>query len=317
MIRPGISIVVPCYRSSATLPELIERICTAMDRSAFEIILVEDGGGQGTWECIGQLAEENERIVGVRLGRNFGQHNALLAGVREATFDVIVTLDDDLQNPPEEIFKLVDALRNGHGDVVYGVPESAAQTRWRRGSGWLARNAMKKVLGVDEVIGMSSFRAFRTNLREAFNDRLGPGVSLDALLSWGTADFHIVKVQHSDRLVGGSNYSFRKLWHFMVDTMTGYSTLPLRFVSVVGFSTAIFGLSLVVIFVLVPFARQTSVPGFPFLASTIIVFSGIQLTTLGVIGEYLSRMHFRIMNKPEYVIAEICGSDGGTPHVNE
>lgn len=288
-----------------------------MDASAFEIILVEDGGGQGTWECISQLAENHEQIVGVRLGRNFGQHNALLAGVRKATFDVIVTMDDDLQNPPEEMIKLVDALRGGRGDVIYGVPESAAQSRWRRGSGWAARTAMKKVLGVDEVIGMSSFRAFRTHLREAFSDRLGPGVSLDALLSWGTANFHIVKVKHSDRLVGSSNYSFRKLWHFMVDTMTGYSTLPLRFVSVVGFCTALFGVSLVVIFVLVPFVRQTSVPGFPFLASTIIVFSGIQLTTLGVIGEYLSRMHFRIMNKPEYVIAEICESDRRTSHVAE
>lgn len=205
---------------------------------------------------------------------------------------------------------LLAALESSSADVVYGVPLATAQASWRRGSGWLIRKSMKNVLGVDHVVNMSSFRAFNTSLRDAFDVRLGPGISLDALLAWATDQFEAVPVQHDERAVGVSNYSFRRLWHFAIDTLTGYTTTPLRAVSLLGFATAGIGLLLILVFVLIPVIRGVSVQGFPFLASTIILFSGIQLLTLGVVGEYLARMHFRVMNKPEYVIAERVHTDG-------
>lgn len=314
MIRiMSVSVVVPAFRSSGTLNELTDRIDATLHDIEHEIIFVEDGSGDSTWSEIVLLARANPRVVGLRLGRNAGQHSALLAGVRNARYDVTVTIDDDLQNPPEEIPSLLAKLRDSGADVVYGVPTSPAQAGWRRNSGWLVRRSMRTALGVEEVVNMSSFRAFRTGLRDAFDVRIGPGVSLDALLAWGTSDFVAVPVKHEERAVGRSNYSVRKLWHFAFDTLTGYTTVPLRAVSTVGFLTAGFGLFLMVVFVLVPFFQGRSLQGFPFLATTIILFAGIQLVTLGIIGEYLARMHFRIMNKPEYVIAQRVSSTEPTP----
>jgi len=299
-----LSVVVPVYRSSGTLEELAERIAKSVGTDSLDLILVDDSSADGTWATVQMLSSKYPWVRGIRLGRNSGQHAALLAGVRAATNPLTVTIDDDLQNPPEEIPKLIETIRRTGADVVYGVPLDPAHAGWRKGSGWLVRKSMKAVLGVKEVVHMSSFRVFRTDLRNAFDVRVGPGVSLDALLAWGASDFQTVAVEHNPRQEGKSHYSLRKLWRFAMDTITGYTTLPLQAVSALGFITAIIGILLMIGFVLVPFARGISVQGFPFLASTIILFSGIQLITLGVVSEYLAKMHFRIMNKPEYVVAE-------------
>ena len=299
-----ISVVVPVYRSAGTLAELVQRVAESVGVKNLELILVDDSSGDESWATVVELSNEYDWVRGIRLGRNSGQHAALLAGVRAATKPFTVTIDDDLQNPPEDIPKLVETLRQTSADVVYGVPLDPAHAGWRKGSGWLIRKSMKTVLGVNEVVHMSSFRAFRTDLRSAFDVRLGPGVSLDALLAWGGSNFQAIIVNHNARQQGKSNYSLRKLWRFAIDTVTGYTTLPLQAVSALGFITAIVGIALMIGFVLVPFARGISIQGFPFLASTIILFSGIQLITLGVVSEYLAKMHFRIMNKPEYVVAE-------------
>jgi len=299
-----LSVVVPVYQSSGTLEELTERIARSVGTDSLELILVDDSSADGTWATVEALSSKYSWVRGIRLGRNSGQHAALLAGVRAATNPLIVTIDDDLQNPPEEIPKLIETLQRTGADVVYGVPRDPAHAGWRKGSGWLVRKSMKAVLGVKEVVHMSSFRIFRTDLRNAFDVRLGPGVSLDALLAWGASNFQTVTVDHNPRQEGKSHYSLRKLWRFAIDTITGYTTVPLQAVSALGFITAGIGILLMIAFVLVPFVRGISVQGFPFLASTIILFSGIQLITLGVVSEYLAKMHFRIMNKPEYVVAE-------------
>jgi len=299
-----LSVVVPVYRSAGTLVELAQRIADSLGVANLELILVDDSSADDSWLVVQRLATDYPWVRGIRLGRNSGQHAALLAGVRAATHSLTVTIDDDLQNPPEEIPKLVETIQRTGADVVYGVPSDPAHAGWRKGSGWLVRKSMKAVLGVKEVVDMSSFRIFRTDLRNAFDVRVGPGVSLDALLAWGASDFQTVTVEHSPRQEGRSHYSLRKLWRFAIDTITGYTTVPLQAVSALGFITAIVGIVLMIGFVLVPFARGISIQGFPFLASTIILFSGIQLITLGVVSEYLAKMHFRIMNKPEYVVAE-------------
>ncbi len=304
----AVSVVVPVYRSPETLDELVNRIHQSLHEIEHEILLVDDGSGATTWARIRQIASSDPSVRGLRLGRNSGQHSALVAGIRQAGYPVTVTLDDDLQNPPEEIPRLLEHLLESSAEVVYGIPKQVAQGRWRRFSGWSTRRVMQSVLRVDQAIHMSSFRAFRTQLRDAFAANLGPGVSLDALLAWGTDQFSAVHVDHAERSSGRSNYSFRKLLAFAIDAITGYSTVPLRAVSSLGFATAFIGFILMIFFVLVPFLRGVSVQGFPFLASTIIMFAGIQLVTLGIIGEYLARMHFRIMNRPEYFVVEKVGS---------
>ena len=300
--QPGVSIVVPTYKSPTTLTELVERT-ELLGLNAFEIIIVDDGNNDATWEQIGLLSQTNKSVVGLRLGRNFGQHSALLAGVRKAKYSQIVTIDDDLQNPPEEIPNLLAKLINGV-DVVYGVSTQVRQNVWRRFTSRTAKAIFAKVLGFESAISISSFRAFRTQLREGFAGELGPHVSLDALLTWSTSRFSTLEVEHHARRVGKSNYSFTKLVRFMLDTATSYSTRPLRLATTLGFITTLFGLLLLVWVVGNAIFVGDSVPGFPFLAASIAVFSGVQLVVLGILGEYLGKIHFRAMNKPTFSVSE-------------
>jgi glycosyltransferase involved in cell wall biosynthesis len=302
----GVSVVVPVFRSGPTLSELVDRVGLALADTPHEVVLVDDGSPESTWEVVRSLATERDHVRALRLGRNFGQHNALVAGVRSAGYDVTVTIDDDLQNPPEEIPALLAALQAGL-DVVYGSPFTASQDRWRRLAGRLSRWAMAGALGAENASRMTSFRAFRTDLRRAFDGEVGPSVSLDALLSWGTSSFGSVEVRHDARQEGSSNYSFRRLLRFAIDTATGYSALPLQMATTVGFATAVFGLGLLAWVLGRLVVEGGSAPGFPFLASAIAIFSGVQLMTLGIMGEYLARMHFRLMRKPTYVVAEEIG----------
>ena len=304
MVLPdGLSIVVPVFRSEKTLNELVNRITNSISDKSVEIILIDDASGDGTWTTICSIARQNSMVTGIRLGRNSGQHGALLAGVRAAKFQTVVTLDDDLQNPPEEINKLIDALVPGV-DVVYGVSTEVKQSFYRRASSKLVRKFFASALGFNSAVSMSSFRTFRTVLREGFNTALGPNVSLDALLTWSTTRFTVVEVKHDERKVGDSHYTFRKLVRFMIDMATGYSTLPLRLASALGFLTISFGAVLLVYVIGRPIITGERVQGFPMLASTIIIFSGVQIFLLGVLGEYIGRMHFRVMNKPTYMVAE-------------
>jgi len=299
----GVSVVVPVFRSGPTLHELIERVGAALHDHPHEIILVDDGSPSATWAVVSDIAAAHPGVTGLRLGRNFGQHNALLAGTRHARYPITVTMDDDLQNPPEEIPKLLRALEEGV-DVVYGTTDEQAQDRWRRASGRILRWVMAGAFSAENAAQMSSFRAFRTDLRDAFDSDIGPTVSLDALLSWGTSRFAAVDVEHHARSEGASNYTFRRLLRFAIDIATGYSTAPLQIATAIGLLTSLFGAAILGWVLIRLMMTGESVPGFPFLASTVAIFSGAQLLTLGIIGEYLARMHFRIMRKPTYVIGE-------------
>ena len=302
LLLPGVSVVVPVYRGARTLRELYERVSAVFAEVGppFEIVLVDDGSPDESWGVISELAASHKAVRGLRLGRNYGQHAALLAGLRAARFSTTITVDDDLQNPPEEIPTLLAALGEGV-DVVYGVPTVVRQDLSRRLAGRLARWSIR-ASGVEHAPSVSSFRAFRTDLRHSFDVPIGPAVDIDSLLAWGTTRFSSVKVAHAERKVGVSNYTFRRLLTHAFDFLTGYSTLPLRIATFLGIATS--GLGVILLgWVLghVLFAGD-SVSGFPFLASTIIIFSGVQLVMLGLIGEYIGRIHFRIMGKPSYAI---------------
>ena len=298
----GTSIVVPTFRSAETLESLVARVLQSVNGKR-EVIIVDDGNTDDTWEKIKGIASLHDEVKGIRLCRNFGQHAALIAGIRIAQYPIVVTIDDDLQNPPEEIPKLLAAIGQ-EVDVVYGVSDSIQQSGWRRLSSKIAKAVFAKALGFESAVSSSSFRAFRTRLREGFSGDLGPSVSLDALLTWSTNRFSTVVVEHHQRRIGKSNYSFSKLNRFMLDTVTSYSTIPLRVATSLGFVTTLFGVFVLFWVVGNAVFVGDSVPGFPFLAASIAVFSGVQLVVLGIIGEYLGKIHFRAMSKPTYTVSE-------------
>lgn len=300
-----ISAIVPVYRSAAILPDLYRRLTDALAGLAerHEIILVEDGGGDDSWSVIERLAERDDCVRGIRMSRNYGQHNALLCGIRAARYPVIVTLDDDLQNPPEEIGKLL-AILEGGADVVYGTPENEHHGFLRDQSSRITKLALQGAMGAETARNVSAFRVFRTRLRDAFATYRGPYVSIDVLLTWGTTRFSHIAVRHEPRTVGASNYSFRKLVTHAFNMMTGFSTLPLQVASVIGFLFTLFGI-LILLYVLISYLTNGAVvPGFAFLASIVAIFSGAQLFALGIIGEYLARMHFRSMDRPTYLVQQ-------------
>lgn len=295
-----VSVVVPVFNSCESLSELIGRIDASLI-SNFEIILVDDGSLKGTWLEVNRLS--GVKVRGIRLSRNYGQHAALLAGIREARFPIIATLDDDLQNPPEEIARLIEELTEEF-DLVYGVPKTVNQSTWRTWASIASKRIMKSTLGFNNAPDISSFRVFRSRLRDGFNSDLGPGVSIDSLLSWSTSRVKSVQVEHHERRSGTSNYNFWKLLRFMLDTVTGFSTLPLKAATGLGLVSVTLSLGVIIWVLGRPLLTGESVPGFPFLAATIAIFSGTQLLVLGVLGQYLGRIHFRVMNKPTYTIAE-------------
>ncbi len=304
MAHDSISVVIPVYNSEGSLADLVARLYAVLEaeKAPFEIVLVNDGSRE---EVIGQLQRAFPAARGIELSRNYGQHNALLCGIRAARHAVIVTLDDDLQHPPEEIPKLLRKLEQGH-DVVYGVAQSEPHGIWRAAGSRLIKWVLGSILGAKSGNGVSAFRAFRTVLREAFRDYRSPNVLIDVLLTWGTARFAVVAVVHQPRRHGRSNYSLSRLIAHAVHLLTGFSTLPLRLASWVGFASIAFGL-LVLVWVLGRYAYSgVSQPGFPFLASIISIFAGAQLFALGILGEYMAQVHCRLMEKPTYVVRPNC-----------
>ena len=299
----SVSVVVPVYNSARILRDLAGRLRGSLEQAAtrFELVLVNDGSVDASWGVITELGETYPWVRGISLMRNYGQHNALLCGIRAARYELIITMDDDLQHPPEEIPRLLEKLAEGH-DVVYGTPQEERHTLWRAVASRVTKLALQSIMGVETAKKASAFRAFRTRLREAFASYAGPFVSIDVLLTWGTTRFAAIMVRHEPRRVGASHYTFRKLVTHALNMMTGFGTLPLELASLVGFAFTGFGVGVLVYVVGRYLIQGTSVPGFAFLASVIAIFSGAQLFALGIMGEYLARIHFRMMQRPTYSV---------------
>jgi len=304
----NLSVVIPVYNGSDTIPLLITRleIILLQIADAYEAILVNDGSRDNSWDVIIQLSQKHSWVRGINLMRNYGQHNALLAGIRQAQYEIIVTMDDDLQHPPEELLKLIEEIQKGY-DVVYGVPEIQKHSFFRALSSRFTKWLIGVTLESPNIARSGAFRAFRSQVREAFLDYRSQFVSIDVLLDWGTSKFSYVPVRHEPRHAGKSNYDFRKLVRHTFNMVTGFSTLPLRLASLLGFLFTFFGF-LVLVFVLTNyFIHGSPVQGFPFLASIIALFSGVQLFAIGIFGEYLARMYFRLMGRPPSITRETVG----------
>ncbi len=296
------SVVIPVYRGETYLAALTSRLAGALPQlfDAYEIILVNDGSPDSSWAVIESLARRYEFARGIRLMRNYGQHNATLCGVREARYELIVTMDQDLQHPPEDISLLLEKINEGY-DVVYGAPKKLPQGFFRNLLTSAVKTILANVMGVPSVRNISAFRMFRASLKSAFEDFQAPTLVIDVPLSWATSRFASVPVNIAR--AEKSNYNFFALAKAAMLILTGYSVLPLRLASFLGFFMTLFGAG-VFAYVLVVYFTAGSLPGFPFLASVISIFSGTQMFTLGVFGEYLARIFDRSMGKPPYIVQE-------------
>jgi glycosyltransferase involved in cell wall biosynthesis len=299
----GLSVVIPCYRSEGSIGPLVAalRPVLASLATAYEIILVDDASPDRTGSVIAALAAEGPGVTAISLMRNYGQHAATLCGVRAATFDRVITMDDDLQHPPSELPTMVAALTDDL-DVVYGSPATQPHGWWRGVASRVTKWVLQGAMGAATAGRASALRLFRTRLRDGFDRFRGSFVSIDVLLTWGTQRFASVTVRHDARTIGTSNYTFRKLVTHAINMMTGFSTIPLQLASWIGFALTGFGVAIFLYVLIRYFIDGGSAPGFPFLACVIAIFSGAQLLCLGIIGEYLGRAHFRLLDRPSYQV---------------
>jgi glycosyltransferase involved in cell wall biosynthesis len=307
---PTLSVVIPVYNSEKSLQPLVEKLLATLPSisSDFEVVLVNDGSRDNSWKVILELASGSQKVVPVNLMRNYGQHNALLCGIRQAKFELIVTMDDDLQHDPALISVLLEKLNEGY-EVVYGAPQAEQHGVWRDLASVITKATLSTVMNAKSARHVSAFRIFYAYLRDSFANYQGPSVSLDVLLTWGTSKFGYVEIPHHKRETGQSNYTFGKLVMHALNLLTGFSTIPLRIATGLGFVFLFFGF-VIFLYVIIRYLIQGGVvPGFTFLASVIVIFSGVQLFSLGIMGEYLARMHFRLMDKPTYTIKEKKGDD--------
>jgi len=299
----SLSIVIPVYNSEKSLDPLLERLTGVLDNlcTDYEVILVDDGSADRSWSVVRRLADASPRVRGIRLLRNYGQHNALLCGIRNANYPIVVTMDDDLQNPPEEIPVLLARMQEG-SDVVYGTPQKEQHGFLRDAASRITKLVLQRSMGAETAASISAFRAFRTKLRESFAEYKGSFVSIDVLLTWGTKRFSAVPVKHEKRAMGQSNYTVFKLFLHAMNMVTGFSVLPLQIATAIGLLVTLFGIAVLVFVVGRYLLEGSPVQGFPFLASMLAIFSGAQLFALGIMGEYLARIHIRTMDRPAYAV---------------
>ncbi len=312
---PSVSVVIPVFRSEKSIALVVRQLAAALPgiTDCYEVILVEDNGDDGSWLVIESLAEEYEWLRGFRLMRNYGQHSALLCGIRAANNEIIVTMDDDLQHPVDKVPSLIELLGEGY-DVAYGTPQRQRHSLLRNLASILTKWVLQGAMGAETARSLSAFRAFRTSLRDSFANYNGPLVNIDVLLTWGTTRFIAIPTPHAPRTLGKSTYSFGKLVTHTFNLLTGFSTLPLRFASGIGLLLTLFGF-IILIYILLSqvLAFQFEVPGFTFTVSLISIFAGAQMFTLGIFGEYLARMHLRIMDKPAYIVRQSTEDEESVP----
>ena len=299
----NLSIVIPVYKSKLSLEKLYNELTTQLLKIGrnYEIIFVEDGGNDGSWEIINELLLKDTHIIGIKLKKNFGQHNALLAGIRAAHGELILTIDDDLQHPPHEISRMIAHIENGF-DVVYGAPKVEQHGFFRDIASILTKKMLYKAIGSKTAKNMSAFRIFRSNIRDAFKYYSNPAVNIDVLLTWGGSSFSSIIVDHNPRKYGKSNYTLYKLITHALNMTSGFSVLPLRISGVIGLIFTIFGFFVFIYVLYMRVFYGTVAPGFTFLTSIISIFAGVQLISLGIIGQYISQIFLRSSGIPAYII---------------
>jgi undecaprenyl-phosphate 4-deoxy-4-formamido-L-arabinose transferase len=306
-----ISIVVPVFNEQENLKELIRRCtesCGGMERP-FEIILVDDGSRDSSPDIITEEAEQSGgNIIGVLLNRNYGQHAAVMAGFAESRGNIIVTLDADLQNPPEEIPKLVEKIEEGF-DVVGSVRVPRCDTFFRRIASSIVNNVAQKATGVIMHDYGCMLRAYRRNIVDAMLACDERSTFIPVLANSFARHATEIEVQHDKRSDGQSKYSLWKLINLQFDLLTSMTTFPLRLLSVIGTLVSLVGIGFgVFLFVMrLIYGAMWAAQGVFTLFAILFIFIGAQFIGMGLLGEYLGRIYYDVRGRPRYFVQHVVG----------
>ena len=306
----ALSFVIPMYNSAATIASLVHDIEGLTIEGGHEIILVNDGSADNTTEvCRGLVRAARVPITLVEHARNFGEHNAVLTGWRQARGAHIVNLDDDGQNPPEEAVRLWQHAKAGDLDVVFGHYEVKQHSWFRNFGSWFTNRMTDWALDKPQGFYLSSFRCVSAFVVSQVISYTGPFPYLDGLLLQVTQRIDSMTTRHDPRRAGQSGYTFRRLVRLWLSAWVNFSVLPLRVATIVGLLTAASGLAAFAGVVWMWYFDIGPERGWGWVMATVLVFSGTQLMILGLMGEYMGRMFLTVNQRPQTVIREIVKSD--------
>ena len=300
-----VSVVIPVYNAAGHVERTVTQVRSVLDEcaDAYEVVLVDDGSVDDTWKVLSALATDIDEVRAIRLERNFGEQNAVLCGIRAARLDVIVTIDDDLQQPPSEIPLLLDAM-TPDVDLVYGIADRYGHSLFRRLMTALTKFVIEHVFRVPRARKVTSFRAFRTPLRQHFEASPGPRFSIDGLLGPATTRTATVTVRHVARGSGRSSYTIPKLAAHTVSLITTSSPAPLMFAWVLSAFCLVSAAVFAAVFVVWSLIDWSPTNLYWLAAGAMVGLFGALFLSVGILGQYAARVLMRLGGLPPYVVAE-------------
>lgn len=301
----GLSIVVPVYRGAATVGKLVEALSALKPAGGIEIVLVNDGSPDDSGDVCRRLAETaTVPLTYIEHARNFGEHNAVLTGLRHARGAYIINMDDDLQNPPEEVLRLYDHARLGGWDVVYTRYAKKEHEGWRNLGSKFANKVADSLLDKPKGLYLSSFRCMSALVAQEVVKYTGPYPYIDGLIMQVTQRIASIEVAHYPRAEGRSNYTMRRLVRLWLNLATNFSILPLRFATIAGVAMGALGFLLALVVVIEALFFYTP-SGWASTMVLILLVSGAQFMMLGLLGEYVGRAFLSANGKPQGVVREV------------
>lgn len=309
--RPQYSLVLPIYNEEDTIPELVRRLGELMDKfdGEAEAILVDDGSSDSSYELMLAAREMDPRFKLLRLSRNFGHQIAVTAGLDVASGEAVIVMDADLQDPPEVALDLAARWREGF-DVVYAVREERhGDTPFKRATAAGFYRLFKRMSDVDVPLDVGDFRLVDRRALDAFRSMRESNRYVRGMFSWIGFRQVGVPFTREERFAGETKYPLRKMVKFATDGIVSFSAYPLRLALKVGFVISAFSFLLGIVFLVSRLAGFYSVPGLASIAVLVAFLGGIQLLLLGIMGEYIARIHDEVKGRPLYLVSETQGVD--------
>lgn len=301
-----LSIVVPVYCSAQILPQLVEQIYAEMCKEgladSFELLLVNDASPDNSWHIIRSLAASHPYVKGISLRRNFGQHNAIMAGLNHINGEFVVLMDDDLQHPPRAIGEIVHALADGY-DVCYTNYVNRQHALWKKLGSQFNDWVAARMLGKPKGLYLSSFKGMRKEIAEEITRYDGPYAYVDGLILDVTRSITTIDIEHQSRHEGEGNYNLRRSISLWLKMATSFSVLPLRLATYTGFTFAALSFVMIVFIIIQKLLHPEFPRGWASLIATILFIGGIQTICIGMIGEYLGRTYLKLNRKPQFVVS--------------